>query len=113
MADAIRHAQIVISHGGPATISEARTAGTIPIVVPRLAAFGEHVDDHQLRYATYLATALEIILAEDADSLPSLARRYPEITSRMPPARRHDPTTGIQAFIELVSRIDSRTSPRT
>ena len=47
---------VVVSHGGPATISEARAAGHLPVVVPRDPAFGEHVDDHQKRFSAWLAS---------------------------------------------------------
>jgi UDP-N-acetylglucosamine transferase subunit ALG13 len=50
----MRGASVVITHGGPATIADARRAGRLPIVVPRDPDLGEHVDGHQLRYATHL-----------------------------------------------------------
>lgn len=45
----------VVTHGGPGLIMEARTAGHIPIVVPRDPALGEHVDNHQQMFARRLA----------------------------------------------------------
>ncbi len=47
-------ALVVVSHGGPSTVMDARMAGRMPIVVPRDNALGEHVDDHQLRFARHL-----------------------------------------------------------
>ena len=44
-------ADVVVSHGGPATITEVRRHGVLPIVVPRDPALGEHVDGHQQRFA--------------------------------------------------------------
>lgn len=57
---------IVIMHGGPASISGARAAGHLPLVLPRDPQFGEHVDDHQQRFARWsdhksLVTAVESI----------------------------------------------------
>lgn len=52
---AMREARVVITHGGPGTIREAHKVGKTPIVVPRDPRFGEHVDDHQLRYARHVA----------------------------------------------------------
>ncbi|MBD0282197.1 MAG: hypothetical protein ICV69_08400 [Thermoleophilaceae bacterium] len=40
-------AQLVITHGGPGSIFMALESGHRPIAVPRSAAHGEHVDDHQ------------------------------------------------------------------
>lgn len=47
-------AKIVVSHGGPSTVMDARSAGRLPIVVPRDPARGEHVDGHQMRFADHL-----------------------------------------------------------
>ena len=46
---------VVVSHGGPSTIMDARQSGRNPIVVPRDPSLGEHVDDHQMRFADHLA----------------------------------------------------------
>lgn len=48
-------ADMVVCHGGPSTISEARRRGFRPIVFPRRVAFGEHVDDHQHLFVRRLA----------------------------------------------------------
>jgi UDP-N-acetylglucosamine transferase subunit ALG13 len=56
MRDAIRNADVVVCHGGPATIAEARESGRLPIVIPRRSALGEHVDDHQVRFTAFLAS---------------------------------------------------------
>jgi UDP-N-acetylglucosamine transferase subunit ALG13 len=47
-------ADVIVCQGGPATISEVHANGKIPIVVPRLAAHGEVVDDHQVTFAAHL-----------------------------------------------------------
>lgn len=44
-------AGIVVCHAGPSTILEVRHRGLLPIVVPRRVRSGEHVDDHQERFA--------------------------------------------------------------
>lgn len=49
--------RVVVSHGGPSTIAEARRHGHLPLVVPRDPACGEHVDDHQQRFARRLGSA--------------------------------------------------------
>ena len=47
-------ASVVVSHGGPSTVMDARAAGRLPIVVPRDPHSGEHVDGHQMRFADHL-----------------------------------------------------------
>ena len=49
-----RRAAVVVSHGGPSTVMDARAQGCLPIVVPRNPDFGEHVDGHQMRFADHL-----------------------------------------------------------
>jgi UDP-N-acetylglucosamine transferase subunit ALG13 len=44
-------AAVVVCHGGPGLITEAREAGHVPLCVPRDPGLGEHVDGHQLRFA--------------------------------------------------------------
>ena len=74
-------AAAVVCHGGPASITECRSAGIVPIVVPRLRILGEHVDDHQLLFTRRLAGLEKIHLAATSDSLARLLDRavaFPE-----------------------------------
>lgn len=66
---AIAAATLVVTHAGPASIIEVRRAGRLPIVVPRDPARGEHVDDHQQRFARRLADVGAIRLCEDEAAL--------------------------------------------
>jgi UDP-N-acetylglucosamine--N-acetylmuramyl-(pentapeptide) pyrophosphoryl-undecaprenol N-acetylglucosamine transferase len=47
LTDAMRRADVVIAHAGVGSTLNALAAGRRPLLVPREAAFGEHVDDHQ------------------------------------------------------------------
>lgn len=66
---AMASASAVVTHGGPATIRDAFSAGLRPFVVPRDPRFGEHVDDHQIRFTRMLAEQGEIILCRERDQL--------------------------------------------
>jgi len=68
-------ATVVVCHGGPGTIMGAREAGHVPIVVPRRSDLGEHVDDHQVRFATRVAEAGQVHLATDQPTFSSLLER--------------------------------------
>jgi UDP-N-acetylglucosamine transferase subunit ALG13 len=50
-------ASVVVCHGGPGTIMDARSAGHLPLCVPRDPALGEHVDGHQQRFVGLVGTA--------------------------------------------------------
>jgi UDP-N-acetylglucosamine--N-acetylmuramyl-(pentapeptide) pyrophosphoryl-undecaprenol N-acetylglucosamine transferase len=54
MAALTRAADVVVTHAGVASIVDAVRAGHRPIVVPRRAHLGEHVDDHQLQIVSAL-----------------------------------------------------------
>ena len=65
----------VVCHGGPGTIMGAREAGVVPICIPRQSGLGEHVDDHQMRFATHAAQAGQVHLASTAEELATLLDR--------------------------------------
>lgn len=69
LQQAMARASMVISHGGPATITEARRNGHLPIVVPRDPAFREHVDNHQQLFSRRLGAAGMVALCETEDEL--------------------------------------------
>ena len=48
---ALRASDVVVAHAGTGTALSALEVGKCPILVPRRAAHGEHVDDHQLQIA--------------------------------------------------------------
>lgn len=68
LMDTFRRATVVVSHGGPATIFEARAHGHLPIVVPRNPDHGEHVDGHQQRFARHLADDGLVALCEEKEA---------------------------------------------
>jgi UDP-N-acetylglucosamine transferase subunit ALG13 len=82
LADLLDQADVIVCHGGPSTIAEAWTRGRMPIVVPRLARLGEHVDDHQAEFCERFATLGRIALAR---TLPDFIRLLTEAAAE--PAR--------------------------
>ena len=44
-------AEAIVAHGGPGSLFLAWDRGRTPILVPRRPEHGEHVDDHQVRFA--------------------------------------------------------------
>lgn len=104
----MEEADIVVTHGGPATIAEARQAGSVPIVVPRRSAFAEHVDDHQIAYARRLAKAGEVILVEDPRQLATAVREFEDLSRQLPDPSPHDPTPAIRRLIRIVDGLVHR-----
>lgn len=49
-----KKARVIITHGGGGTIFKALKMNKKVIVVPRLAKYKEHINDHQLEFSLYL-----------------------------------------------------------
>ncbi|HEY8533519.1 MAG TPA: glycosyltransferase [Micromonospora sp.] len=75
LQEAMATATLVVCHGGPATILEARRHGHLPIVVPRDPSRQEHVDNHQQLFARRLAAAGMIALCESQEELTDALNR--------------------------------------
>jgi UDP-N-acetylglucosamine transferase subunit ALG13 len=69
MAAAIRRARTFVTHAGVGSVLVALANGKRPIVVPRLKAFGEAVDDHQLQLGRRFAAAGLVTLVEEPHAL--------------------------------------------
>lgn len=54
LCDLFARADVVICHGGPSTVMDARMAGKKPLVLPRDPELGEHIDGHQIRFAKHI-----------------------------------------------------------
>ncbi|GAB3022622.1 glycosyl transferase [Nocardioides flavus (ex Wang et al. 2016)] len=98
MASAVREADVVVAHAGTGIALMALENGKFPVLVPRRARHGEHVDDHQLTIASELSLR-DLCISRDADSLKladlqhAAARRVtksalPSSLDLVPPPRR-------------------------
>jgi UDP-N-acetylglucosamine--N-acetylmuramyl-(pentapeptide) pyrophosphoryl-undecaprenol N-acetylglucosamine transferase len=65
-----RAADVVVAHAGTGSAMTALDAGRVPVLVPRHAAHGEHVDDHQHQIASELAER-NLALHREVDDLDS------------------------------------------
>lgn len=85
MIENIKKARIIISHGGPATFIMPLQFGKIPIVVPRLKEYEEHINNHQLEFAEIVSKRQgNIILIKDIENLESAILNYDKLISTMP-----------------------------
>jgi UDP-N-acetylglucosamine transferase subunit ALG13 len=76
VVDAMAKVDSVICHAGVGTIMTALKAGHTPVVIPRQAQHGEHVDDHQLDIATRFAErGLVRCVTTETDLAPLLTPR--------------------------------------
>lgn len=81
----VSEARIVVTHGGPSSFIMPLQVGKIPIVVPRMKKFDEHVNDHQVDFCNQVAKRQgNIIVVEDINNLESTISKYNEIIYSMP-----------------------------
>ncbi|MEQ1564927.1 MAG: glycosyltransferase [Myxococcota bacterium] len=72
----LREARVVVLHAGSSSFLQARALGRRPIVVPRRPEHGEHVDDHQLRFARALSPDEAVVV--EVEQLESAIRDHRE-----------------------------------
>lgn len=65
----VKECNLLITHSGVATIITGLKFGKPVIVVPRLAKYGEHVDDHQLQIADSFQELNFVIKCQDESKL--------------------------------------------
>lgn len=102
MMDNYRNARIIVMHGGPSSMIESLREGKIPIVVPRMKSFGEHINDHQLDFCRAVNSRYNnIILVEDIGELEAAIVNYDELAG----SRIKDGFSNNVRFCEGFSRI--------
>jgi UDP-N-acetylglucosamine transferase subunit ALG13 len=65
----VAQASLLLLHGGAGSVLNAVRAGKVPVVMPRQAARGEHVDDHQQEFVRELAAMGKVVLCDDPAQL--------------------------------------------
>lgn len=98
-------ARVVICHTGPATVFQAAAHGHVPIVVPRAAARGEHVDDHQRAFGEWLNPRVHWV--EDPAALVEEVRRHEALVGSLLPLTASDDERARSAIAlgELVTAV--------
>lgn len=104
MRQQVTAADVVITHGGPGTISDARSGGHRPIVFPRDPVAGEHVDDHQQRFAPWCAERGLVLLARTPEELTAVVADLPTGGTRLAETGLGSGAAAVTAFAELVAR---------
>lgn len=99
-AAAMQRADIVITHGGTGAIIGAVKRGKKVIAVPRLAQYGEHVDDHQLQIIRSFGELGLILPCEDLSQLPEKLQEIEQMTFRAYTSNTKTIVDSIDAYIE-------------
>ena len=70
----ISNCDLLITHGGVATIVSALKLDKRVVVYPRLAKFGEHVDDHQFQIAETFSSKNLVTMCKEKNDLAEIVR---------------------------------------
>jgi UDP-N-acetylglucosamine transferase subunit ALG13 len=74
LTELVASARVVVTHAGAGSVLVCLAVGKRPVVMPRLHAFGEAVDDHQLIFARQLAGAGLLTVVDDGAELEEAVR---------------------------------------
>ena len=98
--------ELLILHAGAGSVIHAVHAGKVPVVMPRRARDGEHVDDHQVEFARELARAGRIVVAEEpADLMRAVRGRARRQRSAAP---SHEAPAMVGMIAEVLRRYATR-----
>ena len=101
LVELCRSARVIVSHAGVGSILTALRVGRRPVVVARLRAYGEAVDDHQVEFARRLAAADLVTLVESLDDLRSAIAAEGALEQRAVPSRS-ELVTDLGAYLAQV-----------
>jgi UDP-N-acetylglucosamine transferase subunit ALG13 len=95
----VAQSELVITHAGAGSVITAVRAGKVPVVVPRLAVEGEHVDDHQTEFARELARAGRVVAVENVSDILAGVREARARQGKPPEAQRPSSMIGMVADV--------------
>lgn len=96
-----KEARIVITHGGPGSIMTPFSYGKMPIVVPRQHEFGEHVDNHQMRFTEKLESQGKVLAVYDINKLGEIISEYDQLIEGM----NRDYSANTDIFVDRLEKI--------
>ncbi len=99
-------ATVVVCHGGPSTVMDARAAGRLPIVVPRNPELSEHVDGHQMRFAKHLdEESMAIVVWNESELFAAIDAALADPSSVTIPIEQRIVPNGVVNFGRVVDEL--------
>ncbi|MFC4783459.1 glycosyltransferase [Nocardioides sp. MAHUQ-72] len=105
-------AAAAVCHGGPGTIMDARSAGHVPLCVPRDPARGEHVDGHQQRFAALAEQAGVVTRISSLEQLESVLDELLAVDDATRPRTLPTSPATEAARARLARELDELVAPR-
>ena len=79
---AIARADVVVTHAGVGSVLTCLQQGKVPVVLPRTARHGEHIDDHQMQFAALLARRGLAVCVDPGELDPTHVARAAGLVAR-------------------------------
>lgn len=96
----VKSARLVVTHAGPGNLALIARAGKVAVVVPRDERVGEHVDDHQRRYAAKIRSEPGYVVVEDIGALAAALEAAITTTAGRPRTASATAIATIRSLIE-------------
>ena len=100
--DHMKASRLVVAHAGMGTILSAAELGLPVILMPRLAKFGEHRNDHQRDTAKEMARPSNVTVVEDGESLHQALDLARARNFEMPRAQSDDMSGELDPLIKAI-----------
>jgi UDP-N-acetylglucosamine transferase subunit ALG13 len=101
-------ADVIVGHAGPGTIIDALEAGRVPVVLPRLARFGEVVDDHQVAFGRLMHQRGRAVCVEDEHALGRAIEEALSNPGAVAPPSPHEARATITLVGDLIDGLLAR-----
>lgn len=101
-SDLMNKSDIVITHGGTGAIISAIKRGKKVIALPRLAKYGEHVDNHQTEIVNQFEKMELIIGIMEVDELEEALQRIKTTTLKRYKSNTENILKSIQSYIDTI-----------
>lgn len=98
-AGKVEESSTLVTHGGTGVIVGALKKGKKVIAVPRLAKYGEHVDDHQLQLLEQFSESGMIIMCEEVQQISGAINQLQEMQTKEYKSNTKTIIKSIQEFI--------------
>jgi UDP-N-acetylglucosamine transferase subunit ALG13 len=101
---ALSGAEIIIAHAGVGTLLQCLNLNKIPILFPRSASMGEHVDDHQIIFARIMQERKKALVAYDGAQLLEIYKDYPGRIAGLSAAPSGNGPVRLSGYLERLLR---------
>lgn len=83
IVEVVKKARVVVSHAGVGSFLICLRMGKVPILVPRLASLGEHLDDHQVDFVREIKALDRALVAYEMDQVLKIIDLYLWLVTRV------------------------------